>query len=116
FNNDDQTDGIVLIGEIGGSDETEAGQWIKANMRKPVVAFIAGKTAPKGKRMGHAGAIIGGEDDTAAAKMEALRKCGVHVADSPADIGATMAKVLGVDETSPPDRRPRNVETSKSRP
>jgi succinyl-CoA synthetase alpha subunit len=113
FNKDDQTDGVVLIGEIGGSDETEAGRWIKANMRKPVVAFIAGKTAPKGKRMGHAGAIIGGEDDTAAAKMEALRGCCVHVADSPADLGAAMAKVLGVDEPSPPKRR--NVETSKTR-
>jgi len=98
FNRDPETDGVVMIGEIGGSDETNAGEWIKKNMspKKPVVAFIAGKTAPKGKRMGHAGAIIGGEDDTAQAKMDALRKCGVHVADSPADLGSAMAEALGV--------------------
>jgi succinyl-CoA synthetase alpha subunit len=97
FNNDRDTDGVVMIGEIGGSDETNAGEWIKANMapHKPVVAFIAGRTAPKGKRMGHAGAIIGGADDTALAKMDALKRCGVHVAESPADIGSTMAQVLG---------------------
>jgi succinyl-CoA synthetase alpha subunit len=96
FNRDAQTDGVVMIGEIGGSDETNAGEWIKANMKKPVVAFIAGRTAPKGKRMGHAGAIIGGADDTAQAKMDALRSCGVHVAESPADIGKAMAAALGV--------------------
>jgi succinyl-CoA synthetase alpha subunit len=96
FQNDRETDGVVMIGEIGGSDETNAGSWIKQNMKKPVVAFIAGRTAPKGKRMGHAGAIIGGSDDTAQAKMDALRKCGVHVAESPADIGSTMARTLGV--------------------
>jgi succinyl-CoA synthetase alpha subunit len=83
-----------MIGEIGGNDETEAGQWLQENMTKPVVAFIAGNTAPKGKRMGHAGAIIGGEDDTAQAKMEALRDCGVTVSDSPADIGSAMADAL----------------------
>ena len=85
-----------MIGEIGGNDETNAGRWVQENMTKPVVAFIAGKTAPKGKRMGHAGAIIGGEDDTAQAKMDALSKCGVTVSNSPAGIGAAMAEVLGV--------------------
>jgi succinyl-CoA synthetase alpha subunit len=96
FEADEETDGVVLIGEIGGSDETDAGRWVQENMSKPVVAFIAGKTAPKGKRMGHAGAIIGGEDDTAQAKMDALNACGVTVSDSPAGIGAAMAEVLGV--------------------
>jgi succinyl-CoA synthetase alpha subunit len=96
FNNDRDTDGVVMIGEIGGSDETNAGEWIKANMIKPVVAFIAGRTAPKGKRMGHAGAIIGGADDTAQAKMDALKRCGVNVAESPADIGKAMAQSLGI--------------------
>jgi succinyl-CoA synthetase alpha subunit len=96
FNRDPETDGVVMIGEIGGTDEIDAARWIKASMKKPVAAFIAGRTAPKGKRMGHAGAIIGGADDTAQAKMEALRSCGVQVADSPADLGATMAKALGV--------------------
>ena len=96
FNGDPQTDGVVMIGEIGGSDDTEAGRWIKAHMRKPVVAFIAGRTAPPGRRMGHAGAIIGGADDTADAKIKALRECGVQVADSPADLGAAMAKALGL--------------------
>ncbi|MGI9015055.1 MAG: succinate--CoA ligase subunit alpha [Phycisphaerales bacterium] len=96
FNNDGETDGVIMIGEIGGSDETDAGEWIKANMRKPVAAFIAGRTAPKGKRMGHAGAIIGGADDTADAKMKALKSCGVNVAESPADMGAVMAEAMGV--------------------
>jgi succinyl-CoA synthetase alpha subunit len=96
FNDDGETDGVVMIGEIGGADETLAGSWIRANMKKPVVAFIAGRTAPKGKRMGHAGAIIGGADDTAQAKMEALSACGVRVAQSPADIGSTMAEAFGV--------------------
>ena len=97
FERDQETDGVVMIGEIGGSDETEAGLWIKQHMTKPVVAFIAGRTAPKGKRMGHAGAIIGGTDDTAEAKMNALRKCGVTVAESPADIGSAIAQVLEVE-------------------
>jgi succinyl-CoA synthetase alpha subunit len=97
FEKDAETDGVVMIGEIGGSDETEAGYWIKQHVSKPVVAFIAGRTAPPGKRMGHAGAIIGGADDTAQAKMDALRGCGVHVAESPADIGALMAQVLNVE-------------------
>jgi succinyl-CoA synthetase alpha subunit len=92
--NDDQTEGIVMIGEIGGNMEAEAARWIKENGRKPVVGFIAGQTAPPGRRMGHAGAIIGGAEDTAAAKMKILAECGIHVVQSPADIGATMAKVL----------------------
>ncbi len=92
--NDPDTEGIVMIGEIGGSMEAEAAVWIKANNRKPVVGFIAGKTAPPGRRMGHAGAIIGGADDTAAAKMKIMAECGITVVQSPADIGATMAKVL----------------------
>jgi succinyl-CoA synthetase alpha subunit len=97
FSADQDTDGVVMIGEIGGTDEVEAGRWIKANMRhKPVVAFIAGRTAPPGRRMGHAGAIIGGADDTAQSKMDALRACGLNVADSPADLGARMAAALGV--------------------
>lgn len=94
FMNDDATEGIVMIGEIGGGMEAEAARWIKENNRKPVVGFIAGQTAPVGRRMGHAGAIIGGADDTAAAKMKILSECGVHVIASPADIGKTMAEVL----------------------
>lgn len=94
--NDPETDGIVMIGEIGGNMEAEAANWLKDNMRKPVVGFIAGQTAPAGRRMGHAGAIIGGADDTAAAKMKIMRECNIHVVDSPADIGKTMAEVLAV--------------------
>ena len=94
FMNDDQTDGIVMIGEIGGGMEAEAARWIKENNRKPVVGFIAGQTAPSGRRMGHAGAIVGGTEDTAAAKMTILAECGVHVVASPADIGKTMAEVM----------------------
>lgn len=93
--NDDETEGIIMIGEIGGGMEAEAANWIKENNRKPVVGFIAGQTAPPGRRMGHAGAIIGGADDTAAAKMKIMAECGVHVVASPADIGITMAKALG---------------------
>ena len=96
FMNDPETDGIVMIGEIGGNFEADAARWIKAQGNpKPVVGFIAGQTAPKGKRMGHAGAIIGGADDTAAAKMKIMNECGIHVVESPADIGETIAKVLG---------------------
>lgn len=95
FMNDPETDGIIMIGEIGGSLEAEAARWVKDNNRKPVVGFIAGQTAPAGRRMGHAGAIIGGKDDTAAAKMQIMRECGITVVDSPAAIGETMAKVLG---------------------
>ncbi|SFP86616.1 succinate--CoA ligase subunit alpha [Parafilimonas terrae] len=94
FMNDDETDGIIMIGEIGGGMEAEAARWIKDNGKKPVVGFIAGQTAPPGRRMGHAGAIIGGAEDTAAAKMKILSECGVHVVASPADIGKTMAEVL----------------------
>jgi succinyl-CoA synthetase alpha subunit len=93
--NDPETEGIVMIGEIGGGMEAEAAHWIKANGTKPVVGFIAGQTAPKGRRMGHAGAIIGGADDTAAAKMKIMEECGIFVVASPADIGATMLKALG---------------------
>jgi succinyl-CoA synthetase alpha subunit len=94
FMNDPETDGIVMIGEIGGGMEAEAARWIKENNRKPVVGFIAGQTAPAGRRMGHAGAIVGGAEDTAAAKMKILSECGVHVVASPADIGKTMAEVM----------------------
>ena len=93
--NDPETDGIVMIGEIGGNYEAEAARWIKNQGNpKPVVGFIAGQTAPKGKRMGHAGAIIGGADDTAEAKMKIMAECGLHVVNSPADIGETMAKAI----------------------
>ena len=92
---DPETEGIIMIGEIGGSMESDAAEWVKDNATKPVVGFIAGKTAPPGRRMGHAGAIIGGADDTAAAKMKIMERCGVHVVESPADIGETMARVLG---------------------
>lgn len=92
--NDPETEGIVMIGEIGGSMEADAARWIKEFGTKPVVGFIAGQTAPKGRRMGHAGAIIGGADDTAAAKMRIMRECGIHVVESPALIGETMVKAL----------------------
>jgi len=100
FEDDPETDGVVMIGEIGGTDEVDAGQWVKDHMSKPVVAFIAGRTAPKGKRMGHAGAIIGGADDTAQAKMDALNGYGVNVSESPADMGSKMAQALGVEVAS----------------
>ncbi|REJ83562.1 MAG: succinate--CoA ligase subunit alpha [Bacteroidetes bacterium] len=94
FINDPETEGIIMIGEIGGGLEAEAARWIKENHRKPVVGFIAGQTAPPGRRMGHAGAIVGGAEDTAAAKMKIMSECGIHVCESPAVIGSTMAKVL----------------------
>lgn len=94
FMNDPDTDAIVMIGEIGGNMETDAAYFIKEYGTKPVVSFIAGATAPKGRTMGHAGAIVGGTADTAEAKKEILRECGVHVVDSPADIGITMIKAL----------------------
>lgn len=92
--NDPMTEGIVMIGEIGGNLEALAADWIKENGNKPVVGFIAGETAPKGRTMGHAGAIVGGAEDTAQAKKAKLRDCGIHVVDSPAQIGAKMAEVL----------------------
>ena len=95
FMNDADTDAIVMIGEIGGGMEAEAARWIKeTGNRKPVVGFIAGQTAPPGRRMGHAGAIVGGAEDTAAAKMKIMEECGIHVVQSPADIGKTMAGVM----------------------
>ena len=97
FMNDDDTDGIVMIGEIGGQLEADAAKWIQENGTKPVVGFIAGQTAPKGRTMGHAGAIVGGSDDTAEAKMRILRECGVNVVESPAQIGAKIAELLGVN-------------------
>jgi succinyl-CoA synthetase alpha subunit len=92
--NDPDTEGIIIIGEIGGTMETEAVRWVKEHPYKPVVGFIAGQTAPKGKRMGHAGAIIGGKEDTAAEKIAIMKECGIHVAMSPADIGKTMVEAL----------------------
>lgn len=92
---DKETEAIVIIGEIGGTMETEAAEWIKENGTKPVIGFIAGQTAPKGRRMGHAGAIIGGKADTAAAKIEIMKECGIHVVQSPADIGITVREVIG---------------------
>lgn len=95
FMNDPETAAIVMIGEIGGGMEAEAARWIKANgNKKPVIGFIAGQTAPPGRRMGHAGAIVGGAEDTAAAKMKIMEECGIHVVHSPADIGATVARVM----------------------
>lgn len=91
---DKDTEGIIMIGEIGGDMEIQAAEWIKENGTKPVVGFIAGQTAPKGRRMGHAGAIVGGKNDTAAAKMEIMRACGLHVVDSPAYLGSTMLEAL----------------------
>lgn len=92
---DPDTDGIVMIGEIGGNMEADAARWIKEHGTKPVVGFIAGQTAPAGRTMGHAGAIVGGKDDTAAAKMEIMSQCGISVVNSPADIGSTMKNLIG---------------------
>ena len=93
---DPDTDGIIMIGEIGGDLEVKAARWIKEHGTKPVVGFIAGVTAPKGRTMGHAGAIVSGEEESAEAKKRVMRECGIHVVDSPADLGAAMAALLGV--------------------
>jgi len=94
--NDQETEGIIMIGEIGGQLEADAARWIKENGTKPVVGFIAGQTAPAGRTMGHAGAIVGGKDDTAAAKISILRECGITVSESPAKIGQMMAELMKV--------------------
>ncbi|MEM7368897.1 MAG: succinate--CoA ligase subunit alpha [Bacteroidota bacterium] len=94
FNDDPDTEGIVMIGEIGGSNEEIAAEWIRDNVKKPVVGFIAGQTAPPGRRMGHAGAIVSGGKGTARGKMDVMEACGIHVVETPADIGITMAKAL----------------------
>ena len=95
FNEDPETEAIILIGEIGGDAEVEAGRWIKDNCKKPVAAFIAGATAPPGRRMGHAGAIVGGEEDTAQAKKRILAECGIVVAETPADMGRSLMEAWG---------------------
>ena len=94
FNEDPETEAVVMVGEIGGTAEEEAAQFIKANMKKPVIGFVAGRTAPPGRRMGHAGAIISGGKGTAAEKIQAMQQCGIHVAISPAEIGETVARLL----------------------
>ena len=94
FENDPETEGIVIIGEIGGTMEIETALWVKDNVKKPIVGFIAGQTAPPGRRMGHAGAIVSGGDETAKAKMKIMNECGIHVCNSPADIGISMKKLL----------------------
>jgi succinyl-CoA synthetase alpha subunit len=116
FNDDPDTDAVVMIGEIGGTMEDEAAAWIRKNMKKPVVAFIGGQTAPKGKRMGHAGAIISGGKGTAAEKMELLAAAGVHVCKGPAEMGATMERVLGRKKFVPPKASaPRKPAKPKAR-
>ncbi len=95
FAGDDATEGVILIGEIGGNAEEQAAAWIRDNYDRPVVGFVAGRTAPPGRRMGHAGAIVSGGQGTAAAKIEAMRDCGLHVSESPAELGSTMARALG---------------------
>ena len=99
FNEDDRTDAVIMIGEIGGSAEEEAAEYVKMHFKKPVIGFIAGRTAPAGRRMGHAGAIISGGKGTAAEKMAAMKKAGIHVVESPAAIGSTLVKILGTKAT-----------------
>jgi len=94
FNDDDETDAVIMVGEIGGNDEEECARWIKQNMRKPVVGFIAGVTAPEGKRMGHAGAIISGGQGGAGSKLEVMEECGIHITRNPAEMGRVMQQVL----------------------
>jgi len=114
FNDDPDTDAIVLIGEIGGNAEEIAAEFIKKNVKKPVVGFIAGQTAPPGRRMGHAGAIISGGQGTAADKYKAMRAAGIHTVQSPADIGSTIARVLGKGKAT--SRRPAPKTRQKSKP
>ncbi|MEQ1556420.1 MAG: succinate--CoA ligase subunit alpha, partial [Gallionella sp.] len=94
FNEDDETDAVIMVGEIGGNDEEECARWIKQNMRKPVVGFIAGVTAPEGKRMGHAGAIISGGQGGADTKLAVMEECGIHITRNPAEMGRVMQQVL----------------------
>jgi succinyl-CoA synthetase alpha subunit len=95
FNNDPETEAIIMIGEIGGTAEVEAARWAKANCKKPIAGFIAGATAPPGRRMGHAGAIVGGEEDTAQAKKKILAECGIQVAETPSEMAAALMIAWG---------------------